>query len=88
MEFAVADIEDIKWSSLPFDCLTIPDEQKEVIIALAETRLGLVPSVPFDDIVEGKGRGLNVLLQYDPQHRLFLHRLTRRSAGHQASGRP
>lgn len=63
MEFAVADIEDIQWSSSPFDCLTIPDEQKEVIIALAETRLGLVPSVPFDDFVAGKGRGLNVLLQ-------------------------
>lgn len=61
MEFAVADIEDIKWSSTPFDCLTIPDEQKEVIIALAETRLGLVPSVPVDDFVTGKGRGLNVL---------------------------
>ena len=57
------DIEDIKWSSTPFDCLTIPDEQKEIIIALAETRLDLVPSVPFDDFVTGKGRGLNVLLQ-------------------------
>ena len=63
MEFAVADIEDIKWSSSPFDCLTIPDEQKEVIVALAETRLGLVPSVPFNNFVAGKGQGLNVLLQ-------------------------
>jgi len=63
VEFAIADIEDVKWCSTPFDCLTIPDEQKEVIIALAETRLGLVASVPFDDFVTGKGRGLNVLLQ-------------------------
>ena len=62
MEFAVADIEDIKWSSTPFDYLTIPEEQKEVIIALTETRLGLVPSIPFDNFVTGKGRGLNVLL--------------------------
>lgn len=38
VEFAVADIKDIQWSSSPFDCLTIPNEQKEVIIALAETR--------------------------------------------------
>ena len=68
MEFAVADIQDIKWSSSPFECLTIPQEEKEVIIALAETRLRLVPSVPFDDFVAGKGRGLNVLLQYGPQH--------------------
>ena len=26
VEFAVADIEDIRWSLLPFECLTIPDE--------------------------------------------------------------
>ena len=63
MEFAIADIEDVKWCSTPFNCLTIPDEQKETIIALAETRLGVVSSVPFDDFVTGKGRGLNVLLQ-------------------------
>ena len=63
MEFAVADIEDIQWSSSPFDCLTIPDDQREVVIALAESRLGLIPSVPFDDFVAGKGRGLNILLQ-------------------------
>ena len=63
VEFVVADIEDIQWSSSPLDCLTIPNEQKEVIIALAETRLDLLPSVPFDDFVAGKGRGLNVPLQ-------------------------
>ena len=66
MEFAAADIQDIKWSSSPFEYLTIPQEETEVIIALAETRLGLVPSVLFDDFVAGKGRGLNVLLQYGP----------------------
>ena len=62
MEFPVADIESIRWSSL-FTCLTIPKEYKEVIIVLAQTRLGLLPGVPFDDFVSGKGRGLNVLLQ-------------------------
>jgi len=36
VEFAVAGIEDIEWSSLPFNCLTISDEQREVIIAFAE----------------------------------------------------
>lgn len=88
MEFAVADIEDITWSSSPFECLTIPDEQKEVIVALAETRLGLVPSVPFDDFVAGKGRGLNVLLQYDRQNYSSLNRLTCLLVGPQASERP
>lgn len=65
MEFAVAGIEDIEWSSLPFSCLTISTEQREVVIALAEAHMNPVPGATFDDFIEGKGRGLNVLLQYD-----------------------
>jgi hypothetical protein len=64
VEFAVAGIEDIEWSSLPFNCLTISDEQREVIMALAEAHISQVPGATFDDFVEGEGRGLNVLLQY------------------------
>jgi hypothetical protein len=64
VEFAVADIVDIEWSSRPFDCLEIPDKDKEIIIALAESRTGQLPKNTFDDFVTGKGRGLNVLLQY------------------------
>ena len=63
VELVVADIEDIQPSSSPFGCLMIPNEQKEVIIALTETRSGLLPSVSFDDFVAGKGQCLNVLLQ-------------------------
>jgi hypothetical protein len=64
VEFAVADIRDIEWSPSLFDHLTIPDEDKEIIIALAESRTGRVPGCTFDDFVTGKGRGLNVLLKY------------------------
>jgi hypothetical protein len=60
----VADISDIEWSPLPFDCLAIPSEKRDVIMALAEHRLDKVPSVQFDDFVAGKGQGMNVLLQY------------------------
>ena len=81
MEFAVADTQDIAWSPSPFQCLTIPLEQKEVILALAESRSGLVAGVPFDDFVAGKGRGLNVLLQYDPSPS-SLSRLTQRAVEH------
>ena len=65
VEFAVADIEEIKWSSAPFDCLTLPHDQRETIMAVTETSGGGGPE--FDDIVEGKGRGIIVLLQYDTQ---------------------
>ncbi|PVH68430.1 P-loop containing nucleoside triphosphate hydrolase protein [Cadophora sp. DSE1049] len=43
VEFAVADIEDIKWSPSPYACLSISDEQRDVIMALVEARLD--PSV-------------------------------------------
>jgi hypothetical protein len=42
-KFAVADIGDIKWSLSPFDCSTIPDEDKEIIVALTESRTARVP---------------------------------------------
>jgi hypothetical protein len=57
----VADIEEIKWSSAPFDGLTMPEEQRETIMTLTNPELGS----EFDDIVEGKGRGIIILLQYD-----------------------
>ncbi|KAH6692795.1 hypothetical protein BKA61DRAFT_499673 [Leptodontidium sp. MPI-SDFR-AT-0119] len=61
-EFAVADIKEIQWSSTPFDCLTIPNEQEEAVMALLETKTRQVPGFGFDDFVAGKGRGVNILL--------------------------
>ena len=46
---------------MPFDGLALPDEQRETIMALTDTDL----NSEFDDIVEGKGRGVVILLQYD-----------------------
>lgn len=65
VELAVADIRDIERSTLSFDCLVMPDAQKKMILALAETRVGRVPTLPFDDVVEEEWQGLNVLLQYE-----------------------
>jgi hypothetical protein len=48
---------------LPFDSLSISDEQRDVIMALVEARDGPSdPSVAFDDVIAGKGKGLNILL--------------------------
>ncbi|EEH19032.2 hypothetical protein PABG_01351 [Paracoccidioides brasiliensis Pb03] len=55
MEFAVADLDQAQWSSATFENLRIPS---------------LVPSIPFDDFVTGKGRGLN----WPPRSRKDLHR--------------
>jgi hypothetical protein len=58
------DIEDIAWSNSLFDRLDIQSEYKELIMASAMTRLGIVKGPRFDDLVPGKGRGLSVMLQY------------------------
>jgi hypothetical protein len=79
----VADNSEISWSPVPFDCLTIPSEKKDVIMALAQNRMGRTVATRFDDFVAGKGRGLNVLLQYVPQIPLHLRPLTHETVAHQ-----
>jgi hypothetical protein len=49
---------------VPFDSLTLPDEQRETIMAVTETR-NCNQDPEFNDVVDGKGRGIIVLLQYD-----------------------
>ncbi|KAJ5091678.1 ATPase AAA-type [Penicillium alfredii] len=66
LECAVGALGDVQWSPESFDCLKIPSKTKTLLSSLAKTRLGLVPAVPFDDVIDGKGRGLNILLYGPP----------------------
>jgi hypothetical protein len=67
----VEDIRPIDWSDLPFAALTIPSSKKEVIMAITKNRLGQPTqagqpgrrATTFDDVVQGKGRGIIMLLQ-------------------------
>ena len=63
-EFAIAHIKEIVWDPLPFECLVIPNEKKNIIRALVESHK-IETERPFDDFVKGKGQGLIILLQYD-----------------------
>ncbi|KAG0154219.1 hypothetical protein PDIDSM_1599 [Penicillium digitatum] len=49
-----------------FDCLRIPSETKIILLSLAKTRLGMIPTVPFDEVIDGKGQGFNLLLNGPP----------------------
>ncbi|KAJ5454033.1 uncharacterized protein N7458_004989 [Penicillium daleae] len=64
LECAVSALRDVDWSPESFDCLQIPSENKTLLLSMAKTRLGLIPTVPFDDVIDGKGQGLNILLKY------------------------
>ncbi|KAJ5340225.1 hypothetical protein N7541_009349 [Penicillium brevicompactum] len=66
LECAVSALRDVGWSPESFDCLQIPSDTKTMLLSLAKTRLGLIPTVPFDDVIDGKGQGLNVLLNGPP----------------------
>ncbi|KAJ5938337.1 hypothetical protein N7466_001471 [Penicillium verhagenii] len=71
LECAVSALRDVNWSPESFDCLQIPPENKTLLLSMAKTRLGLIPTVPFDDVIDGKGQGLNILLEYVSN--LFMH---------------
>ncbi|CAG8017779.1 unnamed protein product [Penicillium salamii] len=64
LECAVSALKDVDWSPESFDCLKIPSETKTILLSLAKTRLGMIPTVPFDDVIDGKGQGFNILLKY------------------------
>ena len=71
----MANIRDITWNADPFDRLVLAEGQKEIILALVESRLGSASDSSFDDFVVGKGQGIIALLQYGytshPTHRSF-----------------
>ncbi|CAG8107633.1 unnamed protein product [Penicillium nalgiovense] len=66
LECAVSALREVHWSPESFDCLKIPSETKTILLSLAKTRLGMIPTVPFDDVIDGKGQGFNILLNGPP----------------------
>jgi hypothetical protein len=56
VEFAVADNEEIEWSSLPFNRLTMSEKDREVIMALTEAHMGQLPKEAFDDMLQERQR--------------------------------
>ncbi|KAJ5239332.1 hypothetical protein N7468_003951 [Penicillium chermesinum] len=44
----------------------LSDRKKGMVSSLIQSCLGLIPTMPFDDMVNGKGQGLNILLNGSP----------------------
>ncbi|KAL2840807.1 P-loop containing nucleoside triphosphate hydrolase protein [Aspergillus pseudoustus] len=66
LECAVSAIGNVDWSPKSLDCLQIPSQTQTLLLSMAKTRLGLIPTLPFDDVIDGKGQGLNILLDGPP----------------------
>src|SRR6266498_3481940 len=62
--FFVKSIVDIEWSDGAFKSLVLPEDQKELILAFAESQIKDKDS--FDDVIQGKGRGIILLLSGPP----------------------
>lgn len=56
----VNSVHDVAFNSRAFDSLVIPENQKELILGFTATQQGYRNA--YDDVIEGKGRGIIILL--------------------------
>ncbi|KAL8798626.1 MAG: hypothetical protein Q9182_006520 [Xanthomendoza sp. 2 TL-2023] len=62
--FTISAVGDIKWDDRAFESLVLPSDHKELILALTESQM--VNKDTFDDVIQGKGRGMIMLLSGPP----------------------
>jgi hypothetical protein len=60
LNFFVNSVKEIEWSTGAFDSLVLPKNQKELILGFTESQRKHKGS--FDDVIEGKGKGIILLL--------------------------
>ncbi len=60
MNFFVNCVKEIEWSKGAFESLVLPANQKELILGFTETQRKSKQT--FDDVIEGKGKGIILLL--------------------------
>jgi len=60
LNFFVGCVKDIEWQSDAFDRLVLPKNQKELILGFTESQRKFRDT--FDDVIEGKGKGMIILL--------------------------
>lgn len=63
-DFNIDGVEDVEFNTTPFDSLVLPEGYKELILAFVESQLKEGDS--FEDVINGKGGGLVVLLSGVP----------------------
>ena len=64
LKFDIDHVTDINYSDTAFQSLVLPGEHKELILALAESQK--LNNDNFDDVVQGKGKGMIMLLSGPP----------------------
>lgn len=60
----VDNVTDIVWDDKAFQSLVLPEDQKELILAFADSQVKM--DHQFDDVIRGKGKGIIILLSSPP----------------------
>ena len=64
MEFFIDEITEVEFNDKAFDSLVLPTDQKELILAFAQSQVKYKDG--FDDLISGKGKGIIMLLSGGP----------------------
>lgn len=64
LTFYIGSVLDIEYNEGAFESLVLPEDHKELILALAESQVQHKDS--FDDVIQGKGKGMIMLLSGPP----------------------
>ena len=64
LTFHIGSVSDIEYNESAFESLVLPQDHKELILALAESQVQNRDS--FDDVIQGKGKGMIMLLSGPP----------------------
>ena len=64
LQFSIDCVGDIKWNESAFENLVLPSDHKELILALTKSQVQNKDC--FDDIIQGKGKGMIMLLSGPP----------------------
>ena len=64
LTFSIGSVAAIEYNESAFESLVLPEDHKELILALAESQVQHRDS--FDDVIQGKGKGMIMLLSGPP----------------------
>ncbi|KAL1619082.1 hypothetical protein SLS54_006934 [Diplodia seriata] len=62
--FFVDQIQEVKWNENAFDKLVLPSDHKRLMLSFVESQIR--NKKRFDDVIEGKGQGIVILLEGSP----------------------
>lgn len=64
VSFYVDNVEEIEWNDTAFDTLVLPFDTKDLLMSFVESQISHKDN--FDDVIQGKGKGIIMLLSGPP----------------------